>query len=68
MCLIKVFEISNDDIAKIYEVVLFNHKRYYIKKMYDEASFKVVSDLDTFINFITVEEALEFINKREKLY
>lgn len=68
MCLIKVFEISNDDIAKIFEVVLFNHKRYYIKKMYDETSFKVVSGLDTFINFNTVSDALEFINKREKLY
>lgn len=68
MCLIKIFEICNDDLAKIYEVIIYNHKRYYIKKMYDDKSFKVVNGLDTFIDFDSVEEALQFINEKEKLY
>lgn len=68
MCLVKIFEISNDDLAKIYEIVIYNHKRYYIKKMYDDKSFKVVNGLDTFIDFDSVEEALQFINEKEKLY
>lgn len=68
MCLIKIFEVCNDDLAKIYEVVLYNSKRYYIKKMYDEKSYKIICGLDTFINFKTVKDALQFINEKEKLY
>lgn len=67
LMLLKVFEICNDDISQIFEVVCYNHTRYIIRKDYNMTEFIVYNGHDKYVNFKDFNDALLFIIKRENI-